>query len=70
MFYGLQNENDILENYSVSPVLNEYNRMIYMVLSEYFFDSGLYSYFKGGVFKMHIVNEQVRLNKTYRNILD
>ncbi|XP_060775333.1 phospholipid transfer protein [Neoarius graeffei] len=59
MFYDLQNENDILENYSVSPVLNEYNRMIYMVLSEYFFDSGLYSYFKGGVFKMHIVNERM-----------
>ncbi|KAI5619568.1 phospholipid transfer protein precursor [Silurus asotus] len=58
MFYDLQNETDILENFSVNPVLNEYNRMIYMALSEYFFDSGLHSYFKGGVFRMHIVNER------------
>ncbi|KAI5109058.1 phospholipid transfer protein precursor, partial [Silurus meridionalis] len=59
MFYDLQNETDILENFSVNPVLNEYNRMIYMALSEYFFDSGLHSYFKGGVFRMHIVNERM-----------
>ncbi|KAK2857825.1 hypothetical protein Q7C36_005744 [Tachysurus vachellii] len=59
MFYNLQNKDDILENYSVNPVLNEYNRMIYMALSEYFFDSGLYSYFKGGVFRMHIANERM-----------
>lgn len=60
MFYDLQDKNDTLENYSVNPVLNENNRMIYMALSEYFFDSGLHSYFKGGVFRMHIVNERVR----------
>lgn len=62
MFYDLKNVNDTLENYSVTPVLKEYNHMIYMALSEYFFDSGLYSYFKGGVFRMHVVNEQVRLH--------
>lgn len=62
MFYDLKNENDTLENFSVNPVLNEYNRMTYMALSEYFFDSGLYSYFKGGVFRMHIANERVRLH--------
>ncbi|XP_053491753.1 phospholipid transfer protein [Ictalurus furcatus] len=59
MFYDLQNESDILENYSPNPVLNEYNHMIYMALSEYFFDSGLYSYFKAGVFRMHIANERM-----------
>lgn len=68
MFYNLQNKDDILENYSVNPLLNKYNRMIYMALSEYFFDSGLYSYFKGGVFNMHIANERVRY--THRNILE
>lgn len=62
MFYDLNNENETLENYSVNPVLNEYNRMIYMSLSEYFFDSGLHSYYKGGVFRMHIANERVRLH--------
>lgn len=62
MFYDLQNESDILENYSPNPVLNEYNHMIYMALSEFFFDSGLYSYFKAGVFRMHIANERVRLH--------
>ncbi|KAK3556913.1 hypothetical protein QTP70_022414 [Hemibagrus guttatus] len=59
MFYNLQDKDDILENYSVNPLLNKYNRMIYMALSEYFFDSGLYSYFKGGVFRMHIANERM-----------
>ncbi|KAB5584003.1 hypothetical protein PHYPO_G00102370 [Pangasianodon hypophthalmus] len=59
MFHNLQNESDILENFSVNPVLNKYNRMIYMAISEYFFDSGLYSYFRGGVFRMHVVNERM-----------
>ncbi|XP_053354699.1 phospholipid transfer protein [Clarias gariepinus] len=59
MFYELKNENDTLENYSANPVLNEYSRMIYMALSEYFFDSGLHSYFKGGVFRMHVANERM-----------
>lgn len=59
MFYGLHNENDTLVNYAVNPVVREYDRMIYLALSEYFFDSGLYSYFKGGVFTMHIANERM-----------
>lgn len=63
MFYDLHNENNSLENYSVNPVFTEYNRMIYMALSEYFFDSGLYSYFKGGVFRMHIANDRVRTHR-------
>ncbi|XP_072540945.1 phospholipid transfer protein [Salminus brasiliensis] len=59
MFYGLHNENDTLVNYAVNPVVREYDRMIYLALSEYFFDSGLYSYFKGGVFRMHIANDRM-----------
>uniref|UniRef100_A0AAR2M0L1 Phospholipid transfer protein n=1 Tax=Pygocentrus nattereri TaxID=42514 RepID=A0AAR2M0L1_PYGNA len=59
MFYDLQNEKDTLVNYAVNPVVREYDRMIYLALSEYFFDSGLYSYFKGGVFRMHISNDRM-----------
>ncbi|XP_062852734.1 phospholipid transfer protein [Trichomycterus rosablanca] len=59
MFYNLQNINDTLENTAANPVIRKYDRMIYLVLSEYFFDSGLYSYYKGGVFRMHISNERM-----------
>lgn len=61
MFYNLQNINDTLENTAVNPVIGKFDRMIYLVLPEYFFDSGLYSYYKGGVFTMHISSERVRL---------
>lgn len=59
MFYDLKNENDTLVNYAVNPVVREYDRMIYLALSEYFFDSGLYSYFKGGLFQLQIANERM-----------
>uniref|UniRef100_A0A8C1PE92 Phospholipid transfer protein-like n=1 Tax=Cyprinus carpio TaxID=7962 RepID=A0A8C1PE92_CYPCA len=56
MFYDLKNENDTLVNNAVNPVLREYDRMVYLALSEYFFDSGLYSYFKGGLQKQLLLN--------------
>uniref|UniRef100_W5JZR7 Phospholipid transfer protein n=1 Tax=Astyanax mexicanus TaxID=7994 RepID=W5JZR7_ASTMX len=59
MFYNLHNLNDTLTNYAGNPVVREYDRMIYLALSEYFFDSALYSYFKGGVFTMHIANDRM-----------
>ncbi|XP_030632559.1 phospholipid transfer protein [Chanos chanos] len=59
MFYELQNENDTLPNYSINPVVREYDRMVYLALSEFFFDSGLFSYFKAGMFKMCIANERM-----------
>ncbi|XP_076870065.1 phospholipid transfer protein [Brachyhypopomus gauderio] len=59
MFYDLHNEDDTMVNYAVNPVVREYDRMIYLALSEYFFDSGLYSYFKGRVFRMHISKERM-----------
>lgn len=60
MFYSLKNENNTLVNYAVDPVVREYDRMIYLALSEYFFDSGLYAYYTGGLFQMQIANERVR----------
>lgn len=65
MFYDLKNENDTLVNNAVNPVLREYDRMVYLALSEYFFDSGLYSYFKGGLFQTQIANERVRRRLIY-----
>lgn len=59
MFYDLKNENETLVNYAVNPVVREYDRMIYLALSEFFFDSGLFAYFKGGLFKMQIANERM-----------
>uniref|UniRef100_A0A8C9TX79 Phospholipid transfer protein n=1 Tax=Scleropages formosus TaxID=113540 RepID=A0A8C9TX79_SCLFO len=37
----------------------EYDRMVYLALSEYFFDSGMYAYYKAGVFSMQIANERM-----------
>uniref|UniRef100_A0A672NAP6 Phospholipid transfer protein-like n=1 Tax=Sinocyclocheilus grahami TaxID=75366 RepID=A0A672NAP6_SINGR len=56
MFYDLKNENETLVNYAVNPVVREYDRMIYLSLSEYFFDSGLFSYFKGGLQKQLLLD--------------
>ncbi|KAL0977900.1 hypothetical protein UPYG_G00162960 [Umbra pygmaea] len=59
MFFELANENHTLVNYAVNPIVREYDRMVYLALSEYFFDSGLYSYFKAGIFQMNIANDQM-----------
>nr|XP_023652358.1 phospholipid transfer protein [Paramormyrops kingsleyae]XP_023652359.1 phospholipid transfer protein [Paramormyrops kingsleyae]XP_023652360.1 phospholipid transfer protein [Paramormyrops kingsleyae] len=59
MFFELHNVSDTLVNYAVYPVVREYDRMVYLALSEYFFDSGMYAYFKAGVFKMVIANEKM-----------
>uniref|UniRef100_A0A8C1KP66 Phospholipid transfer protein n=1 Tax=Cyprinus carpio TaxID=7962 RepID=A0A8C1KP66_CYPCA len=56
MFYNLKNENEVLVNYAMNPIVREYDRMIYLALSEFFFDSGLFSYFKGGLQKQLLLN--------------
>uniref|UniRef100_A0A673J8P1 Phospholipid transfer protein-like n=1 Tax=Sinocyclocheilus rhinocerous TaxID=307959 RepID=A0A673J8P1_9TELE len=56
MFYDLKNENETLVNYAVNPIVREYDRMIYLALSEFFFDSGLFSYFKGGLEKQLLLD--------------
>lgn len=59
MFFDLSDQNDTLANYAVDPVIREYDRMVYLALSEFFFDSGMFSYYKAGIFQMHIVNEKM-----------
>lgn len=58
-FFGLSNPNDTLVNYAIDPVIREYDRMVYLALSEFFFDSGMFSYYKAEIFQMHIVNEKM-----------
>lgn len=71
MFFSLANENEHLPNHAVDPVIREYGRMVYLGLSEYFFDSGMFAYYKAGIFSMDIVNEnmpkdlQMLLRTTY-----
>lgn len=59
MFFDLSDPNDTLVNYAVDPVIREYDRMVYLALSEFFFDSGMFSYYKAGIFQINIVNEKV-----------
>lgn len=59
MFFDLAGPNDTLVNSAVDPVIGEYDRMVYLALSEFFFDSGMFSYYRAGTFQMHIVNEKM-----------
>uniref|UniRef100_A0A7N8WR12 Phospholipid transfer protein n=1 Tax=Mastacembelus armatus TaxID=205130 RepID=A0A7N8WR12_9TELE len=59
MFFDLSHQNDTLVNYAVDPVIREYDRMVYLALSEFFFDSGMFSYHTAGIFQMDIVNEKM-----------
>ncbi|CAL8237892.1 unnamed protein product, partial [Merluccius merluccius] len=57
MFYELANQNESLDNVAVAPEISEYDRMVYLALSEFFFDSGMFSYYKAGIFQMDIAND-------------
>uniref|UniRef100_A0A8C7CK35 Phospholipid transfer protein n=1 Tax=Oncorhynchus kisutch TaxID=8019 RepID=A0A8C7CK35_ONCKI len=75
MFFELGNESNTLVNSAINPIVREYDRMVYLALSEYFFDSGLYSYYKAGIFQMNIANEhmpkdlEMLLRTTYFGII-
>ncbi|KAA8578196.1 hypothetical protein FQN60_010664, partial [Etheostoma spectabile] len=58
MFFDLSDPTNTLVNYAVNPVIREYDRMVYLALSEFFFDSGMYAYYRAGVFQMDIINEK------------
>lgn len=58
-FFELSDQKDTLMNQAVEPVISEYDRMVYLALSEFFFDSGMFSYYKAGIFQTDIVNEKV-----------
>ncbi|KAL7990160.1 hypothetical protein Chor_010514 [Crotalus horridus] len=59
MFFPLREENETLPNLAPEPLLKETERMVYMGLSEYFFDSALFSYYRAGVLNMEFAGNQV-----------
>ncbi|CAI9535788.1 unnamed protein product, partial [Staurois parvus] len=59
MFYSLTAENDTIPNTSPALHIKQKERMVYIALSEYFFDSAMYAYYRSGVLSLEIANEQV-----------
>ncbi|XP_061688888.1 phospholipid transfer protein isoform X2 [Syngnathoides biaculeatus] len=59
MFFHLADERDTLVNSAAEPLIRDYERMVYLALSEYFFDSGLFSYYKAGIFQMNLTNDNM-----------
>ncbi|XP_025030519.1 phospholipid transfer protein isoform X1 [Python bivittatus] len=59
MFFPLRSENETLANLAAEPLITESERMVYMALSEYFFDSALFSYYQAGVLSMEFVGDEV-----------
>ncbi|XP_077384609.1 phospholipid transfer protein isoform X2 [Festucalex cinctus] len=59
MFFHLRDEQDTLVNEATEPNIKEYERMIYLALSEFFFDSGLYAYYKAGIFQINVTNDNM-----------
>lgn len=59
MFYDRANENNSLPNTAVPPLIKDSERMVYLALSEYFFDSAMDAYYKAGVFSMDITGEKM-----------
>uniref|UniRef100_UPI00398ECBE3 phospholipid transfer protein isoform X2 n=1 Tax=Pristiophorus japonicus TaxID=55135 RepID=UPI00398ECBE3 len=65
MFYTLKNENDTLPNTAISPLLKGKERMVYLSLSEYFFDSAMYSYYRAGVLQTEIPEKKMSADLAY-----
>uniref|UniRef100_H2S4N6 Phospholipid transfer protein n=3 Tax=Takifugu TaxID=31032 RepID=H2S4N6_TAKRU len=59
MFFELTDQNDTLINQAAEPIIREYDRMVYFALSEFFFDSGMFSYYKAGIFQTDIIHEKM-----------
>ncbi|XP_072370595.1 phospholipid transfer protein isoform X1 [Scyliorhinus torazame] len=65
MFYALTNENDTLLNNAIIPLVKGKERMVYFSVSEYFFDSAMYSYYKAGVLKTEIPEKKMSVDLAY-----
>ncbi|KAG9473745.1 phospholipid transfer protein [Eleutherodactylus coqui] len=59
MFYSLNAENDTFPNTSPALHIKQNERMVYIALSEYFFDSAMYAYYQSDVLRLEIANEQM-----------
>ncbi|XP_072095324.1 phospholipid transfer protein [Mobula birostris] len=65
MFYPLQDENQTLPNTAASPHLKSKDRMVHIALSEYFFDSAMFSYYKAGTLKTEIPESKMPVDLAY-----
>ncbi|XP_041059964.1 phospholipid transfer protein isoform X2 [Carcharodon carcharias] len=65
MFYTLGNENETLLNNGIIPLVKGNQRMVYISVSEYFFDSAMYSYYKAGVLKTEIPENKMSMDLAY-----
>nr|XP_056700568.1 phospholipid transfer protein [Euleptes europaea] len=59
LFFPLEAENQTLPNLATEPLVKETERMVYLSLSEYFFDSALFAYYQAGALSMELAGEQV-----------
>ncbi|XP_068120068.1 phospholipid transfer protein [Hyperolius riggenbachi] len=59
MFYSLTSKNNTIPNTSPPLHIKQKERMVYIALSEYFFDSAMFAYFHSGVLSLEIAGEQV-----------
>ncbi|CAJ0968558.1 unnamed protein product [Ranitomeya imitator] len=59
MFYSLNAENDTIPNTSPALHIKQKERMVYIALSEYFFDSAMYAYYRSNILSLEIANEQM-----------
>ncbi|XP_048354734.1 phospholipid transfer protein [Sphaerodactylus townsendi] len=58
-FFPLGAENQTLPNVAPEPLIKETERMVYISLSEHFFDSALFAYYRAGALSMELAGDQV-----------
>ncbi|KAM9589864.1 phospholipid transfer protein [Trichechus inunguis] len=58
-FFPLAERNWSLPNRAVEPQLQEEERMVYVAISEFFFDSAMESYFRAGALQLSLVGDKV-----------
>lgn len=52
----------------MDPIISTYDRMVYFALSELFFDSGMFAYYRAGIFQMDINHERVMTHMHARTL--
>lgn len=58
-FFPLKEGNWSFLNWAVEPQLEEDERMVYVALSEFFFDSAMESYFQAGALQLTLAGDKV-----------
>ncbi|KAM4692297.1 phospholipid transfer protein [Rhinophrynus dorsalis] len=59
MFFALSADKDTIPNTSPALYIKEQERMVYMALSEYFFDSAMHAYYRSEVLSLEISDDQM-----------